>query len=330
MPEPTQTPIHSPHDKFFKETFSYCDVAAELFQTWLPAPLTAGVDWTSLGLAPGSFVDERLAEHFSDLMFMAQFRGVLLRLCLLLEHQSTPPPDMPLRFLGYVARAFELQQKERRRGQPPSPIVPLVLYHGVEAWTAPLRFLDWLQLPAEYREQLAPFQPDFGYLLLDLARTPMAELAGRSACRLALTLMKAAREGTLLEWLAQFAPGLAELRQQPEKVGTVRTMLRYLLQTAVNVNYSTIEEQFARLRAETVRGDLMSVAEELIQKGEQRGWQKGEQEGLMRGRLIGRIQICQDLLLLPVTAVDELRQKVTGELQALLDGLEAQVRQRVS
>ncbi len=73
----------------------------------------------------------------------------------------------------------------------------------------------------------------------------------------------------------------------------------------------------------------MSIAEELIQKGRQEGRQEGWQKGLERGTLIGRIQICQELMSSPVTNADELEQHGTERLQELLHGLERQLRSRL-
>jgi flagellar biosynthesis/type III secretory pathway protein FliH len=114
------------------------------------------------------------------------------------------------------------------------------------------------------------------------------------------------------------------------------------------VNYSTFARQVAKVESAKVKEGLMTIAEELIekgrqegqqegwqkgqqegwQKGQQEGWQKGQQEGLERGRIIGRIQTFQDLLNLPLTSVAELSRRETAELQALLLRLEAELRGR--
>lgn len=64
---------HSPHDRFFKETFSRLETAASFFQEHLPPPLAAALDWSTLQLEPGSFVDEQLGGQCSDLLYT--FRG---------------------------------------------------------------------------------------------------------------------------------------------------------------------------------------------------------------------------------------------------------------
>jgi predicted transposase/invertase (TIGR01784 family) len=53
--------LHTPHDKFFKETFGRLDTARDFFQIHLPPRLAAAMEWETLKLEPGSFIDERLS-----------------------------------------------------------------------------------------------------------------------------------------------------------------------------------------------------------------------------------------------------------------------------
>jgi predicted transposase YdaD len=50
-------PIHQPHDKLVKSTFSDPDNARAFLQGHLPHNLTRRIDWTTLSLASGSFID---------------------------------------------------------------------------------------------------------------------------------------------------------------------------------------------------------------------------------------------------------------------------------
>jgi recombination-promoting nuclease RpnC len=75
MPDESPQPIRAPHDKFFKETFGRLDTAREFFRTYLPPALGAALDWGTLKLEPGAYVDERLAARSSDLLYSVQVRG---------------------------------------------------------------------------------------------------------------------------------------------------------------------------------------------------------------------------------------------------------------
>jgi predicted transposase YdaD len=54
MPE---SPLHQPHDKLVKSTFSDPDNARAFLQANLPRKLARRIDWSTLSLASGSFID---------------------------------------------------------------------------------------------------------------------------------------------------------------------------------------------------------------------------------------------------------------------------------
>ena len=59
-----------------------------------------------------------------------------------------------------------------------------------------------------------------------------------------------------------------------------------------------------------------------MEEGRAEGRAGGQQQGLTKGELIGRIQLCQQLLKTPVAAKDELLAQSPESLQMLADALE--------
>ena len=49
--------LHQPHDKLVKSTFSDPDNARAFLQAHLPRKLTRRIDWSTLALVSGSFID---------------------------------------------------------------------------------------------------------------------------------------------------------------------------------------------------------------------------------------------------------------------------------
>jgi predicted transposase/invertase (TIGR01784 family) len=323
-----EPPIPTLHDRLFKTTFSHLKAAQDFFQTHLPSPLVAALDWSTLQLMPGSFVDERLAEQSSDLLYRLDWQQWPLYLYCLFEHQSTVDPDMPFRLLAYMVRIWEQHRRQNARGTKAPPILPIVLYQGPGAWTVSRQFLDWLAVPEELRAELAPYQPDFRHVLVNLAELSMQQMGLDLLGRLTLSLMKAVAEGRGLEWMEEVIPFLGELLAQDNLAGQFRTLLRYLLHADANAP-STFGDLVSRIEDETVKEKVMSIADQLIQQGREQGRQEGRQEGIARGSLIGRIQNCQELLSLPVSGVAELEQRNLLELENLWRELQTQLRQRL-
>ena len=79
--------------------------ATALLCELLPSAICEAIAWDTLERETGSFVDAALADRHSDLLFSARLRsGEPALLYLLLEHQSTSDPAMPLRMLLYQIR----------------------------------------------------------------------------------------------------------------------------------------------------------------------------------------------------------------------------------
>ena len=96
MPE---EPIHQPHDKLFKSSFSDPINAAAFLRTEIAPALSEQIAWPNLRLEPGSFVDSQFRNSQSDLLFSAPLLDSECLIYLLFEHQSseeTCSPQFPL------------------------------------------------------------------------------------------------------------------------------------------------------------------------------------------------------------------------------------------
>ena len=102
----------------------------------LPSALVECVDWSTLDLVSGEFVDPQLAHLQSDLLYTVQVDGVHACIYVLLEHQSTVDRYMPLRLLRYRTRIWDRFAQDRAGDLLPV-IIPVVLHHSHSGWTAP-------------------------------------------------------------------------------------------------------------------------------------------------------------------------------------------------
>lgn len=88
---------HDPHDALFKAVFQHPENAVAELEHILPWQLAAAVDWPTLALEPGSYVDARLGDRHSDLLFSAAAKASRepVLVCLLFEHQSSNDAKLP-------------------------------------------------------------------------------------------------------------------------------------------------------------------------------------------------------------------------------------------
>ena len=67
--------IHQPHDKLFRAAFSNPETAAAFLRAYLEEDLVALVDWGSLHVEPGTFIDAQMKASEADLLFTAKVQG---------------------------------------------------------------------------------------------------------------------------------------------------------------------------------------------------------------------------------------------------------------
>ena len=103
--------IPNPHDALVKVVFGKPEHAQGMLRAVVPATLAENLDWSTLTLRPGSFVDLALKEQHTDLLYAATWRdGGELLVYFLFEHLSAPPKKdslLAFRLLRYQVRIWE-------------------------------------------------------------------------------------------------------------------------------------------------------------------------------------------------------------------------------
>ena len=311
--------MSGPHDLFARYTFGHPERAAAELRAVLPAHVVSEVDWSSLRREPVSVVDPELRETESDLLFSARMHtGHSLLLYVLLEHQSSVDSWMALRMLRYVVRQVERWRQEHPESARLPVIIPLVMYHGVDGvWTAPRRVEDLFDLPEEEeaRERWRALVPRFEYLLDDLTAEREEALRARSGpplARLAWLVLRYGRTEELARKLPEWVALFAQVEADAEGAEHLVVLIRYLVwvgdaavhTAARRVLHSVLDEQ----RAEELMG---SWAEEMIERGVQKGLAMGREEGLQQGLIRGRAEgILRILTARGVHIDEEARQRI--------------------
>lgn len=152
--------ILSPHDKFFKESFSRLEVVQSLIEEVFPLELKERVDVQKLQLINASYIDEELSEYFADLVYQTTYAGDEVLITLLFEHKSfTEFPQWQL--LQYITNIGKEEQKQSKK---PSVVIPIIIYHGKTPWKKKT-LKSYYGFP---HESLHKFIPEFDYLLFSL------------------------------------------------------------------------------------------------------------------------------------------------------------------
>lgn len=202
--------IGNPHDRFFREVFSRLELSSEFLSKQLPPAIAATLDFRTLDLRPGSFLDEELQQYYSDLLFRVNLQtGRPAYVYVLLEHKSYIEWFTGLQLLRYKVEIWEQVRKEekaakkgKKRTQERTklpPVFPLVVYQRKTEWNAPQHFHGLIDAGAEW----LPYQPDFKYELVSVVSLRETELFSAVLLRAAIRLMRHIFDPDLIDKLPQ-------------------------------------------------------------------------------------------------------------------------------
>ena len=278
--------LHQPHDKLVKSTFSDPDNARAFLEAYLPSHLVRRIDWKTLSLVSGSFIDPEFEATSSDLLFTAKIDGQSAFLFVLFEHQNEEDPLLGLRLLTYMVRIWNDYRRDNPTATKLPPILPLVLAQDNKPWKSSTRFADLINAPDGVGEELKKHIPDFEFQLVELFRLPFDKILGTPIGILTLRALKAEKLQALLDdpvW------DEALLIQLP--ASSFEMLMRYILDR--DLDKPAFRTKLKTLRNPKLSQNAMSLAEQLREEGRQEVRQEGRslaeqfrkegrQEGLIR------------------------------------------------
>lgn len=274
----------TPHDAVFKIVFSDPKEAAGLLRAVLPREIVRAADWSTLRLVSSAAPDRRLVERRTDLVFSLEIEGRPLAIVLIFEHQSTPDPWMPWRFLGYVVGQWETHRRVKPRAPLP-PVLTLVLTHTSDGWSSSPSLGDLVDFGG-LRDALAPFVPTFEHLVIDVSRMTTEQLLEASLTSLVrglLLLYRDARGGRVVDVLRAHT-SIFDAIARDARLEAVEGLLRYALSQAADSEHGDILDVVATLGDENGERTMRSVADKLFEDGYARGVAKGIEKGIEKGQ----------------------------------------------
>lgn len=258
-------------------------------QIHLPAELCALCDLSTLKLESGTFVEEDLRQYASDILWsMKTTSGDDGYIHLLLEHQSTADKNMAFRQMRYAVAAM---QRHLESGHKTLPLViPVLFYHGKRSpYPCSTHWLDGFSNP-----ELAKKVYSNAFPLVDVTVIDDNDIMNHRRMAALTLLMKHIRQRDMMELLDSLPRVMVEWIS-PEQV---RILIHYM----VNAGEAPAPE-FMRALAERLpqhEDELMTIAQQLEQKGIEKGIQLGEQRGIEKGRhegkLEGKLEVARTML----------------------------------
>ncbi len=305
------------HDSFIKQMMSDPKVAREFFGVFLPAYIREEVRLNTLEPQKESFVDKTLGANYVDLLFKVNFGDEEGYIYLLMEQQSQPDWIMALRLHKYMLQIYN-NHMERHPEAKRLPIVyPLVFYTGKTKYNAPLTLWELSERPELAKSLLVePFQ------LVELHKVEDDELRKHVWSGTMSFIMKHVFARDILQPLEAIASLLKEIGEQD--VVYIGKILWYILEKAESRSAEKVMDFFKEIVPEEKRGEIMTLGEQLIEKGRAEALKALDQIALAKlqeGKLEGKLEIAKKMLaenLLDINTVAKITDLSIDELKNLL------------
>jgi predicted transposase/invertase (TIGR01784 family) len=271
-----KTNIQSPHDKYFRRSMSYPQVAQDFFETHLPEKIKMIADLKTLRLRKESYLDQELKESLTDILFSVNLDNKGGYLYVLVEHQSTVDKLMAFRLLKYQILIMEQHLKENKDKQLPL-IYPLVFYTGSKKYNASTDLFDLFAESQELAREifLKPFH------LVDVNQILDEDLRIRVWCGVMELCLKHIYEKDMLSFIRLDMTILLKNLMSKGGLDFVEDTIRYIIYAADTSDLESFVEMIRENLSPQLGEKTMTLLENARQSGHQEGIMKSLQHLLL-------------------------------------------------
>ncbi len=264
----------SKHDRVFHHFLSDKETAESLFREYLPERITKHIDFSSLEITKDTFVDKRLARHFSDILYKVRIEGMTAFIYLLIEHKSKFDKFTGFQLLRYIVKIWELFLKQNKEAEKLPPVIPIVLYHGKEKWDIKTQFISLVEAPAD----LKPYIPDFKYNLQDISHMSRKMIKGSLILRSLILSLKYVKSPEIVRQVWEICRLLSKMQDRGKAIEFLETLAAYLLSSTRHLKEKDMIEAYTENFKEDGGDFMQTVADGWLKEGRKEGEKKGKLE----------------------------------------------------
>ncbi len=284
--------INNAHDHLFRESMQDIEIARQLAFLSLPSKVQSSIDWETLEIVKDIWIDEKLKEHCSDILYRAKILRNDQWVYLLFEHKSAPDKKIHRQLLRYIIEIWDQHEKQNGLCELWSLVLPIVICHS----NRPCKFNNSITAMIAIIKGSEEVIPDFRFYMLDLWFFKPEQLEAPSAAdyceglgklKMLLLALKYSRHPDILKVLPQIIKISEKVYVGSDKYDYLKVVLTYLASVISRnlidelwrivakehkggeVYMETIADAFRqeeRLKREKVEREVTSLRKEIKQK----------------------------------------------------------------
>ena len=273
-PDKGNSPVYKPHDRFFREVFSQEDNARDLLMATLPPGISGLLDLRKIVVENTSMIDGVHSEQLSDLLIRTSMAGTPAIVYILVEHKSYADRWSVFQLLKYMVRIWERERIRQGSVKTLPIIIPVLFYHGMRKWRMPLDFSSYFQPEEELSSHIPAFRP----VMIDLQAMEDRDFRGSQMIQAVLKTLKYSRRNLGAYFLEILRSVVAERMDEKHRAFLV-SLFGYILAVGTDIDEQDVDRAFRFVGSHGAREAYMTLAEQLIAKGEMKGKLEGKLEG---------------------------------------------------
>ena len=286
------------HDRFFKKSMSYPEIAHEFFKSYLPKEVLEIIDLSTLKQESSSFLSNELGEGVSDVLYSVKYGEESGYISILLEHQSTSDRLITFRIQKYMLRLCEehlRKQKGKKNSEKTLPIIyPVILYTGNKKYTAPRSFYELF----ENKELAKKFFTE-PVKVIDVHEIKDEELKERYLDTM-MYIMRHIYAKDILKYIIRKIVNFEIIAKN--NFSYLEDMLVYIIEKGESEDTRELLSVFQEIVPQEKIGNIMTIAERLATSGpiadkiREQSMKAGMEAGMQKGKLERNIEIAKKML----------------------------------
>ena len=276
------------HDLTVKKVCENKGYATDILKLVLTPREFEALDWKTLDLQANTFINEKLREDRTDLIFSVKFKKSKksAQIVFLIEHKSYNDPHIMDQILRYQAASY-------RRTK--APILPIIIYNGKKKeYKGNLSFYGYLEScpDAYFRRSLSKNVLNFRCRLLNLRELSVQKMPHLTPAPILFIL------GNIWEVNMKVIESLfrmtKKLPEKKDRVAITRLAINYAMAFDERVNKGNrklrwelileVEQKVFGEEKSMIQSFNLSIEKVAEKKGLKKGREEGLEEGLERGR----------------------------------------------
>jgi hypothetical protein len=272
--------------------------------TLLNAKIHSRIDFEQMRVSPNRFIHRDYRHVEADVVLQAPLIDAQgqpfakpITIYILIEHQSEPDEFMLFRVLEYVVLVFKKQLQDWRRARGTAaefrfqPVLPVVLYSGTRTWKGLGQMVDLVaqgELVSEVTPSLRPLFLNLG----QVSATGLARQGGAFGWLLRLIQQRKARTSVFQQSLEQAVAALEGMATQERQRWLEFLSYLYALvyhEREASEQASLLDRIETSVQSDPHRQEVFnmgkSIAETLIEQGQEKGRQEGAVRALQQALL---------------------------------------------